>query len=463
MPAPNPLWNPRQVLQISDDGCCVGYAPSKRRKCRIGIAGHNLYKAHTVLDSIAEADPDADAVRTKLHNLAGYMLCVRWHQAQAGDMVNQWVGRMKLAYPHGEVVAQPRARTSPSSRSNTPSSMSASSSASVSSQRSTSSASSVSLTTHSERGISEERYESLLEQMRIFDRRLAESVQQSELISNLTSLAIARISTSNTSALDPSRSSTVSSSSVSTTRPQAQASISPRSSASAGTTRPQARPLVSSSTSSTRPQAQASASSSSAIAAPPQARASTSSANNSTIRSAASATSSDQSADTVIVSSSSRTHSHVRQRPIDDECHICMDDFLPDDLIMWCKSGCGRSVHQNCFQTWQTACVARGRSATGTCVFCRAAWESQSAVKFRESSSSCTRTHVRRLDVDEECPICQEDYKPEDSLVWCKDGCGRVVHRDCFQEWQVHLGNSETSATCAFCRRAWSSDCGCDI
>jgi hypothetical protein len=533
MPSPTPLWDPRQVLQISDDDRCIGYAPSRGRKCRNIIAGHNLFKADTLLKSIAQEDPDADVLRSKLRRLAEYLLCVRWHQPQARDMVDKWGERVKTAYPYGEVVELPRLRTSASSLRNISSNSLASSSPSVSSRRTTSSASSVSLPTHSGRESLEEIIANLQEMLRI-QGLAVELNHPSSRSSTRTSHTTSHVSTSDTSSLDLSRSSnflpstsirlqartstafsststtrpqartSTASSSVSATRPQTQASTS---SSAASTTRPQARTSTasssmsatrpetptstsSSSTSATRPQTQTSTSSSSASAARPQARASTvsSSANptrpqtrTSTSSSSVSATrlqtqtstssstaratrpqvhtptaSSDRSADITIASSTSLTRSHIRQRAIDEECPICMQDFLSDDLIMWCKTGCGWNVHQNCFEKWQIQCVADGRSTT--CTLCRAAWEDQNAVKVRES---CTRTHVRRLDIDDECPICQEDYRADDSLVWCKDGCGRTVHRDCFQEWQAHLDNSETSATCAFCRKVWASDCEC--
>jgi hypothetical protein len=40
--------------------------------------------------------------------------------------------------------------------------------------------------------------------------------------------------------------------------------------------------------------------------------------------------------------------------------------------LVWCKSSCGQSVHQKCFDIWMRNCVADGRAAT--CVSCRALW-----------------------------------------------------------------------------------------
>ena len=60
---------------------------------------------------------------------------------------------------------------------------------------------------------------------------------------------------------------------------------------------------------------------------------------------------------------------NVQQRKIDEEdcCPICFEDFVEKESIVYCKSSCGKSVHQSCFVKWANI---KG----GTCVYCRAQW-----------------------------------------------------------------------------------------
>ncbi|KAF1846212.1 uncharacterized protein K460DRAFT_367028 [Cucurbitaria berberidis CBS 394.84] len=65
----------------------------------------------------------------------------------------------------------------------------------------------------------------------------------------------------------------------------------------------------------------------------------------------------------------------VRRRSLDEECSICYDNaplsHTPSELV-WCKFGCGRSVHRECFKAWQNQCVTRNREVT--CIICRENW-----------------------------------------------------------------------------------------
>jgi hypothetical protein len=75
----------------------------------------------------------------------------------------------------------------------------------------------------------------------------------------------------------------------------------------------------------------------------------------------------------------------------------------------------------------------------------------------------CRRTHVRRISIDEECGICYEEMMSEgdSTLVWCKCGCGKSVHTECFEEWRKTCVGARTAAKCVNCRREWEDRCGC--
>jgi len=76
----------------------------------------------------------------------------------------------------------------------------------------------------------------------------------------------------------------------------------------------------------------------------------------------------------------------------------------------------------------------------------------------------CTRPHVRRLPVDEECAICFEGVLADtevDELVWCKAGCGKSVHKECFEVWKGECVRAGRATTCIHCRTRWVDRCGC--
>lgn len=88
-------------------------------------------------------------------------------------------------------------------------------------------------------------------------------------------------------------------------------------------------------------------------------------------------------------------------------------------------------------------------------------WSSQNPDTTGNSSQACTRDHVQRRPRDTMCPICWEEYLPEDETVWCKNGCGRTVHRQCFEHWRDACQTEGLTAPCGICRAAWFPECDC--
>jgi hypothetical protein len=91
-------WDPESVLKLSLDGRCVGFAPSKRRKCRMPIP-HNAYRVETLLNDLAAQHPDPEELRPKLRRLAEHGLCMQFHQYQVDVMVNRWTRSLNEAFP----------------------------------------------------------------------------------------------------------------------------------------------------------------------------------------------------------------------------------------------------------------------------------------------------------------------------------------------------------------------------
>ncbi len=60
-----------------------------------------------------------------------------------------------------------------------------------------------------------------------------------------------------------------------------------------------------------------------------------------------------------------------------------------------------------------------------------------------------------RKPIDGECPICYEEFRDNEAIVYCKSSCGNNVHKQCMQMW---MSASGSTATCPYCRAKWSEE-----
>ncbi|CAG8466805.1 22995_t:CDS:10 [Racocetra persica] len=62
---------------------------------------------------------------------------------------------------------------------------------------------------------------------------------------------------------------------------------------------------------------------------------------------------------------------------------------------------------------------------------------------------------VRRRLIEGDCPICCDPLRPEhkDQIVWCQNGCGNNIHKECFDQWKG--SRIYTRVTCVYCRVEW--------
>jgi len=87
----------------------------------------------------------------------------------------------------------------------------------------------------------------------------------------------------------------------------------------------------------------------------------------------------------------------VEQKPyVGEMCAICMDDMLDGDVVIWCQSTCGKSVHAECFTRW---CEHKDRRKTVTCVHCRGAMERPAPPPQASPSSSQTYINIAQTRV----------------------------------------------------------------
>jgi hypothetical protein len=102
------LWKPCETLDIinPDPGyqciTCVGYAPSQRRRCRNPINAENKRFIMEKLDEIAYLHPDSPTVTSRLRAIAGRALCVRYHQNQAGKILQEWQDKIQRVTPRNK-------------------------------------------------------------------------------------------------------------------------------------------------------------------------------------------------------------------------------------------------------------------------------------------------------------------------------------------------------------------------
>ncbi|KAK0508376.1 hypothetical protein JMJ35_009460 [Cladonia borealis] len=93
-------WNPSNVLvNIDNRSCnftCVGYARTAGRRCHNTIAYANQIKAARLVAEMSRLDISSREITYLLEELAPLVLCRRWHQNQAADMVDDWQGEVDV-------------------------------------------------------------------------------------------------------------------------------------------------------------------------------------------------------------------------------------------------------------------------------------------------------------------------------------------------------------------------------
>jgi hypothetical protein len=80
----------------------------------------------------------------------------------------------------------------------------------------------------------------------------------------------------------------------------------------------------------------------------------------------------------------------------------------------------------------------------------------------------CDEIHVKRKDREgESCSICLDGFEEDGegdakgALEWCKMGCGKNVHRECFESWRNECLKGKMEVRCTDCRTAWFDGCQC--
>ncbi|CAB4376157.1 unnamed protein product [Rhizophagus irregularis] len=74
--------------------------------------------------------------------------------------------------------------------------------------------------------------------------------------------------------------------------------------------------------------------------------------------------------------------------------------------------------------------------------------------KFTSSNVNENENEKRRP-IEGNCPICYDslEEKDRDKIVWCRQGCGNNLHKDCFEQWKRSRYGGRV--TCVYCRVNW--------
>ncbi|GES80708.1 hypothetical protein RCL_jg2483.t1 [Rhizophagus clarus] len=57
--------------------------------------------------------------------------------------------------------------------------------------------------------------------------------------------------------------------------------------------------------------------------------------------------------------------------------------------------------------------------------------------------------------IEGNCPVCYEllEEKDHNNIVWCIEGCGNNLHKDCFEQWKKSKNSDKV--TCVYCHANW--------
>lgn len=100
------IWNPFATLglDVGDQSHCIGFAPSKGRRCMIAVSASNFELADRSLKSLSKLEPTSKDVKHKLPKIARSLLSERYHQEQDDDIVSKWK-RLIKAMPEQKATA----------------------------------------------------------------------------------------------------------------------------------------------------------------------------------------------------------------------------------------------------------------------------------------------------------------------------------------------------------------------
>ncbi|KAF3038673.1 hypothetical protein E8E12_007437 [Didymella heteroderae] len=408
-------WDAFEVLNIQCDRRCVGRAHSMGRKCRNVVNWKDTDTFYGLLDDLSSQALDATRLRPRLRELASVGLCKQVHRrAQIDDMIDAWTNKIRAAARRVEL--EELEMETYYSRTDTRSSTA--SFRAPATRRTTSSTSTntveSSSTVQDEIDSTLRCLEAAREQERILTRRLA-SLQASNVprtqraIQDRTTSAPSPPDTSSVASSRTLRSPTSTTSRRSTSSPPSSDSSPPPDPHRQSRASPSS-PAPAPSTRSPRPSSPTPSQSTpipTTVASPPSPTDQTAlqpsltllrhdflathisldavpASHLSRVSPSSFAPRTEDLHDTLASPTTSATSTedasqrppprcaltHVRRRAVADDCPICYEAMRGDEGLVWCKAGCGQSVHGECMDAWKAS--LGGREVR--CTMCRTPW-----------------------------------------------------------------------------------------
>lgn len=115
------LWEPLEACAIEDPLRrlhCIGTA--RRGKCCSAVSREARQKAHHKLETLGQTPTDVVDIEVRLQEIAGLLLCKRWHQSQRYHIARLWYEAIQMSpVPQigGSTLHTPTVSASPLSRS----------------------------------------------------------------------------------------------------------------------------------------------------------------------------------------------------------------------------------------------------------------------------------------------------------------------------------------------------------
>lgn len=72
--------------------------------------------------------------------------------------------------------------------------------------------------------------------------------------------------------------------------------------------------------------------------------------------------------------------------------------------------------------------------------------------KYQKLQTNLGGDVVKQKPLEDICPICLDDLSNGESIEYCKYSCGKSIHKQCFDMWSKHRGQSKS---CVFCQQNW--------
>jgi hypothetical protein len=71
------------------------------------------------------------------------------------------------------------------------------------------------------------------------------------------------------------------------------------------------------------------------------------------------------------------TPATATRKPIEGDCPVCWEAFLPDQTVLYCRTTCGNNFHRTCFVDWVTTPKNRATPNAVRCPMCRGMWDEE--------------------------------------------------------------------------------------